>query len=340
MARRLVLAVAGSGKTAHLIGQLDEVHRFLVIAYTNGNVNALRSRIVRRFGYFPKNITLISYFSFLYSICYKPFLKMARKTTGINFEPCSNVFARGVNRYIDSNGCLYSNRLARAIEEENITGEVIARLDKYFDKILIDEFQDISGHDFNFIGSLAPYRGAMIFVGDFFQYTFATSLDGNVNRSLHDNCEGYIERCRRAGIELDIDLLQRSYRCGPTVCAFVSDRLGIPIQSHRNDQTTVRLVTQREEALAIFHDDRVVKLYFKESHRYLGNSKNWGECKGDDHFESVCVVLNPGTMKAFDANRLRELAPMTRNKLYVACTRARQDLLFIPEDMFKDLKTA
>lgn len=338
MAGRLVLAVAGSGKTSHLIDQLDDTHRFLLIAYTNSNVEALRTRIVRRFGHFPVNILLVSYFVFLHSICYKPFLKMRHGTSGINFEPCGNRFARGRDRFIGRDGRLYSNRLARFLVEENVVANVIQRLDKYFDHILIDEFQDISGHDFNLIGALSRVRADLTLVGDYFQYTYATSLDGNVNATLHDDYATYAGRCRAIGLVIDDTTLDRSHRCSVSVCEFVSNRIGIQIRSHRTDQTVVRLVDRIAEAAAIFNDDAVTKLFYQNSNRYPCASRNWGDCKGEDRWMSVCVVLNANTMRHFERDDLRGLPHMTRNKLYVACTRARGDVYFVPEQMYRQLR--
>lgn len=48
--------------------------------------------------------------------------------------------------------------------------------------------------------------------------------------------------------------------------------------------------------------------------------------KGLDHFNDVCVVLNKTTCDLFLKGRLEDLSAQTRNKLYVACTRAHRHL--------------
>jgi hypothetical protein len=58
---------------------------------------------------------------------------------------------------------------------------------------------------------------------------------------------------------------------------------------------------------------------------------NWGDSKGLDSFGDVCVVLNKGTYKAYTQNTLKALAPLTKNKFYVACTRTKGNLYFIQE---------
>ena len=69
MDRKLILSVAGSGKTKLLIDQLDERRRFLVVTYTDKNTDNISRRILRKFGYHPKNITVYTYFEFLMAVC-------------------------------------------------------------------------------------------------------------------------------------------------------------------------------------------------------------------------------------------------------------------------------
>ena len=187
---------------------------------------------------------------------------------------------------------------------------------------------------------LAGVRADLTFVGDFFQYTYATSLDGNVNGRLHNTYAGYVEKCREIGLDVDEASLERSHRCSPTVCEFVTSRIGIQIRSHRSDATEVRLVDREDEAAALFENDDVVKLFYRNSMRYPCKARNWGDCKGEDGFGSVCVVLNTQSLAAYRDNALSRLAPISRNKLYVACTRARDNLYFVPEEFYRSRRIA
>ena len=89
---------------------------------------------------------------------------------------------------------------------------------------------------------------------------------------------------------------------------------------------------------ALYRDPGTVKLFYKEHQKYGCFSQNWGASKGIDCYEDVCVVLNPGNMKAWNAGSFRDINPETRNKLYVACSRARGNLTFVPESLLKDYK--
>ncbi|MEH6639962.1 MAG: hypothetical protein V7717_11845 [Porticoccaceae bacterium] len=186
MDKCLIFAVAGSGKTSYLVDNINLEKRFVLVTYTINNSANLKRKIIEKFGYMPKNIKVFSYFSFLFSFCFKPFLSMELGAKGVVFKENPIRKARGNARYISSNGWLYANRLARFIEEKGILDDVKARLEKYYDVLMIDEVQDFGGHDFNFLAHIAPSNLDMHFVGDFFQHTFDTSRDANVNKNLHN----------------------------------------------------------------------------------------------------------------------------------------------------------
>lgn len=340
MDKSVILAVAGSGKTTHLVKKLDAEKRFLIITYTINNVSNLKSRIAEKFQCLPQNIYLVSYFNFLYSFCYKPTLHYKIRASGINFEPCKNRFAIGINRYRDPGFRLYSNRLAKFLDEQDVMDDVLQRISKYFDYVFIDEVQDFAGHDFNFLKNILAADANVICVGDYFQHTFDTSRDGAVNRSLHDDFISYKKQFTKIGVAVDEETLKKSHRCSPSVCNYVSDKLGIEILSSRTDETAISFIEKQSEADDIFSEDGIVKLFYQDRAKYSGQTRNWGETKGEDRYKDVCVVLNPTTLKSFKDNNLANLNPQTRNKLYVALTRAKGDIYFVPETLYKKYKSS
>jgi len=84
--KRLILAVAGSGKTRYLIDHLNLDERFLIVTYTNTSLNLIKSRIIKKYGYLPKNIKTLTYFEFIYGFCLKPFLLFRYNLKGINWD--------------------------------------------------------------------------------------------------------------------------------------------------------------------------------------------------------------------------------------------------------------
>lgn len=341
MDKRVVFAVAGSGKTTCLVTGLDEARRFLLVTYTEANHDNLRAKVIERFGYLPPNISIYTYFRFLHSFCYRPFLRSKKDSRGITFDAPNRFPVYPLTddrRYMSPSRWLYANRLAKFIEQSGLVGAVVARIEKYFDVFLVDEVQDFGGHDFNFLLAISAAQVDMTFVGDFYQHTFDTSRDGNVNTNLHENYDAYKKRFERAGLKVDTDSLKRSRRCSKSVCDFITEKVGIDIQAHDGRITIVRFEDDPVAVTALYRDPSTVKLFYKEHKKYACFSQNWGASKGIDRYEDVCVVLNPGNVKAWNAGSFRDINPETRNKLYVACSRARGNLTFVPEALLKKYK--
>jgi DNA helicase-2/ATP-dependent DNA helicase PcrA len=341
MDKSVVFAVAGSGKTTRLVAALDEEQRFLLLTYTEANYNNLRAKVIQRFGYMPPNIAIYTYFRFLHSFCYRPFLRSKKDTRGITFNAPDRFPVYPLTddrRYISPSRWLYANRLAKFIEQSGMVDAVVARIEKYFDVFFVDEVQDFGGHDFNFLLNISAAQVRMSFVGDFHQHTFDTSRDGNVNANLHADYDAYKKKFERARFEVDIESLIRSRRCSKSVCDFITEKIGIDIQAHDDRMSDVRFEDDPAVVEALYRDSGTVKLFYKEHQKYDCFSQNWGASKGMDCYEDVCVVLNPGNIKAWKAGSFLDINPETRNKLYVACSRARGHLTFIPETLLKQYK--
>lgn len=340
MDKRVILAVAGSGKTTHIINQLNLDKRSLIITYTNNNISNLRDGILEKFEHFPDNITLMPYFNFLYSFCFRPFLSYKLRTKGINYNRNRNKFVKQtkIEYYIDKQGRIYSNRIAKFLEFKGVLGNVNSRLTKYFDNLFIDEIQDFAGYDFNFLKSISKANIEMTFVGDFYQHTFDTSRDGNVNDPLHDDYSDYKSAFTKMEITVDCETLKKSYRCSPTICNFITENIGIEIYSHKINETEIYILETPRQADDIYKNNDMVKLFYQEHYKYGCYSRNWGDCKGENIYGDVCVVLNKITLNLFEKCNLKELKPLTRNKLYVACSRAKNSLYFVSDEFYRKYK--
>ena len=341
MGKCLMLAVAGSGKTTYLINKLDLEHRFLLVTYTKNNYEHLRHSIVRKFGYFPENIKVLKYFQFLYSFCFKPYSGLGMKAKGIcfDFPPEQTRYHRGSDAFYKTNaGRMFSNRISYYCLINSVE-HIRERLDKYYDFFFIDEVQDLAGHDFNLLLSIIPNRCESLFVGDFFQHTYETSNDGNVNHGLYDLFKRYIKRWKDVGVTIDTNTLARTHRCCAEVCAFVNG-MGIAIESTGEASGHVYIIEREEAADDIIVNDRIPKLFLEKSSMYRSASMNWGASKGIDSFVDVCVVLNKTTQGLLEKGRLNELNPKTKNKLYVACTRAHRHLYIMSYKFLEKYKKA
>ena len=342
MDRRLILSVAGSGKTSFLINTLDLEKRFLIVTYTDNNVANIRGRIIDKFSYIPQNITILSYFQFLIQICYRPFLKDKVKAKGITWrmpDP-KTLRLKRTNPlfYLTKGKYLYYNRIAKLCQM-SCAVLIKERIEKFYDYFMFDEVQDLGGHDFNLVQAIIPTAIDSLFVGDFYQHTFDTSNDGNVNSGLYTDYINYKKHWVMVKIKIDEITLSNSYRCSPTICQFVSSQLNIEIASHCQENTNICFIDNQVDADILFHDNTKVKLFYQEAYKYPCFAENWGKSKGLDNFQDVCIVLNKTILKEYNSNTLNKLKPSVRNKLYVACTRAKKSIYFIPHTFYDRYKS-
>lgn len=336
MDKRVIFAVAGSGKTTYIVDSLSEDKRSLIVTYTVSNFENLSKKIAARFnGKWPENVVLMTYFQFLYHFCYKPLLSDRVKARGIVYKQNPNQFAKQnhLSYYFSPSRYFYSNRLSLFLEKANLTDAIKARIEKYFDEFVIDEIQDIAGRDFNFLESIMTANLNMLFVGDFYQHTFDTSRDGNVNKSLFDDYATYEKRFTRKGFVSDKYTLTNSWRCGKKICDYVTKNLGINISSNRNDEdeTEITFISDPVQVAAIMNNPEIIKLHYQKSYQFGPGHRNWGDTKGEDKHKDVCVMLNKATASLHKKAKLRDLALSTRNKLYVAITRAHGNVYLVYE---------
>lgn len=337
--KRLILAVAGSGKTRFLIKSLNEDEKFLIVTYTHTSLNLINKRIIEKFGYHPTNIKTHTYFDFLYSFCIKPLALFKYNLKGISWDnpPDFTKFKTKENllRYISKNGYLYHNRIAQFAEVECLIDEIKNRLEKFYDHFFFDEFQDLGGHDFNFFMLVVQAKINFLLVGDFFQNTYVTSSDGRTNSNLYSNLDNYIKLIKKANIKIDTKTLENSYRCSPTICDYITQNLGIKIGSNRDDETELTHITDKKKALQLIEDDSIIKLVYQESHKTNFRSKNWGDSKGENDYENTCIILNKTSSLLHKKDKLIESKPRTKNKIYVALSRTKGNCYLIYDQLLK-----
>ena len=338
MDKAVTFAVAGSGKTRSIVESIDPSRRSLVITHTTNTEQDLRKRISEKLGGLPEAVAVSTYFSFLNRFCFKPFLQTDMRSRGISFSAPSQASSRlalaNRLRYMHGDR-IYHCRMAKLLSVKGCLPELRDRVDRYYDDVFVDEVQDFGGHDFNFLLELSSARARFRLVGDFYQHTFSTSHDGNVNKTLHADYAAYRQRFAKAGFDVDTTSLSVSHRCGKTVCDQIAKALGIPIRSAEVSQSEVRIVETQAEADRLHGDPNTVKLLREQHWLYGCNSHNWGACKGLDHYQNVCVVLNDTSWKQFSRGELSQAKPTIRNKLYVAFSRARGNLYLAPERLFR-----
>lgn len=344
MDRKLVLAVAGSGKTRSIIDKLSLEKKSLIITYTHNNYNNLHERVFEKFGEIPKNISIYTYFTFLYTFCYLPCIYYRVGSRSINYNNEHLTFARkgvttsNLQYYQDYNGSLLGNRLALLVSRF-AHAEVLERIERLYDMIIIDEVQDFAAHDFNLINSFSKCGiKEILYVGDYYQHTYDTSRDGNTQRSLFESGYDAYKNAFNSEFVVDDISLSASYRCTKTVCDYVTKNLGINITSKNNKDSRVRIVDSVDEIKCLMKNDNIPKLFYKSHMDYKCASINWGASKGVDKFQDICVVLNPTTWPMVRSGNFSRINKSTKNKLYVAITRAKGSVYFIEQAQLQEYR--
>lgn len=176
MDKRVIFAVAGSGKTMFLTEHLTENSRALLLTHTRNNEANLRAKLIQRFGFIPGGIRVMTWFEFLHGFCCRPLLQQHLQSRGLSFaRPVPGTARTQHLHFQDSSGRLYHRRLSLLLMYRNMMPDICARLAQYCDVVLVDEVQDFAGHDFNFLLGLCSAEISVLLAGDFYQHTFDTS---------------------------------------------------------------------------------------------------------------------------------------------------------------------
>lgn len=363
MDKKLVLAVAGSGKTYLISNSIDPNKRNLILAFTHENIKNINFELLERFGEIPENTIVSTFHSFLFGDCIQPYHQMicdlykvkSFKCEGVMFlKPPEAKIGNEFNKNYVKDICLrhyipynkyYCSRMAKLVIKSDpiLLQVVINRINKFYDALYIDEYQDFRNNEFEFLRRIiGGFNGDVLLVGDYYQHS--VSGDNNTGAPFGTTIkpitiQEYRKKIKKIGITIDDTILSKSRRCSESVCALIKTKMGIEITSFNDHSGEVVFISDITEATRILSDDSICKLVFNDSRNYSFPCINWSYSKGDT-FEKTCVILTKDTSKLLDDDFDCEgLAPITRNMLYVALTRSRTDVYLLPKNVFDKLKS-
>jgi DNA helicase II / ATP-dependent DNA helicase PcrA len=227
MANYLTLAVAGARKTQGIVeycASLPADRRALVLTYTQTNQAELRHRLANVAGK-HSGIVAMGWFTFLlreFARPFLPFMFAGERVYGFNFDGRPHRMATGRGRFLDSNGAVYACELGRLAHElvGASNGALMRRLECIYDEILIDEVQDLSGHDWEIVDVLLGSALDVRMVGDIRQSVLSTNPRSGKNKKY-----AYAEavkwfREREACGVLRITENVTTWRCHPKIAEF------------------------------------------------------------------------------------------------------------------------
>lgn len=368
MAKRVILAVAGAGKTYHICHKIDPSKRNLILAFTHENIHNIQKELCAAHGCIPELTTVTTFDSFVYHylvLPYEPSIAEHFSNAGFTSRgictidpPPMRIQGKSGNmisnplyfkkdrlaHYITKKRQYYCATLSELVlqvkkNRESLVKRASARLNLFYDCVLIDEFQDFREYDYELIMALAKHLNDVLLVGDYHQHSVsATNNSGKpFKKRSGDVCyDDFVAELKSAGFEVDITTLSKSRRCSSEVCQYVTQKLGINITSHGENVGTVIWVNQN--AAAILEDQQIMKLVYKDAGSYSFRAMNWSYSKGDT-MDAACVILTDNFEKlADDKFSTQRISDTTINKLYVAMTRSRGNLYLMKASTFKALK--
>lgn len=373
MAKRVILAVAGAGKTYHICHTLQSEKKNLILAYTHENIHNIKRELIDAYGKIPELTNVMTFDSFIYRylVCpYEPtilqhFGREGFKRKGITTQapPLKQTIVKTkdgskkaianpryfskdkLEHYISPGGYYYCATLSEIILQVkkgkfSLIKEVAAALNMFYDQIMIDEFQDFREYDFDLITGLAKHLDNILLVGDYFQHSVsAINNSGKPFKSKGKDVSysDFISLLKKLHFEVDETTLQTSRRCSQKVCNYVQKKLAINISSGTDQCGEVIWVKDNIEE--VLENDAITKLVYNNAVKYAFAAVNWSYSKGDT-MDNVCVILTDDFDSMDNADfSCGSLSSSTVNKLYVAMTRTRGDLYLLKGTDFKKIRT-
>jgi DNA helicase-2/ATP-dependent DNA helicase PcrA len=213
-------------------------------------------------------------------------------------------------------------------------GQPIRRFEQIFDRLFIDESQDLAGYDLELVEYLLKSATEITLVGDYRQATYTTNDSGKNKQHARSNIVERFKEWEAAKL-CNIEYQTDSRRCVQTICDFAD--LFFPRAPKTQSLNTV--VTGHDGIFAV--ERRHVADYHARFHpqsmRYnrthmvtVGKPINFGAAKGMT-FDRTLIYPHGPLRKYLETGKLAD-AGKDIPKLYVAVTRARQSATFVVED--------
>jgi superfamily I DNA/RNA helicase len=342
---KVIIASAGSRKTTHIVESALDLKdkKILITTYTNENLDQINTYLIQKNRVAPKNITVVSWFSFLLQDGVRPYqnhLTSKGRVDSICFTEIPEAIKKRFkksnvdNYFLTSANNIYRDRVADFVCEcdDRSNGLVVKRLEKIYNYIFIDEVQDFAGYDFTLLEKLLKSSISIVVVGDPRQGTFSTNNSTKNKRFKKNNIIEWINIKKKAGL-LDLECRNECYRCNQVICDF-ADAL-FPSFSKtisKNFETTPHdgiFFIKPDEVLDYVktHNPKILRYSVKTETLGLP-AVNFGSSKGRT-YERV-LIFPTQSIKDYLKNRdLSKLKDQTKAKFYVAITRAKHSVAFV-----------
>ena len=339
-ANEAIIAAAGSGKTEHILDAalVDPSTRSLIVTYTNENLREINSRLWEKAGGQPTNVATMTWFEFLLRHGVKPY--QSYKTSigrirSINFVTENPPFAKRADfesYYLDSASNVYRDAVSDlAFVLDGLSGgRVINRVGAIYDRILVDEVQDLAGYDLEFLQLLLASKIQVVMVGDPRQAIYLTNRSNKNSQFRGAKLVDWLQAREKDGL-CAIQTMNTSHRCNQTICDFADSIYPAMPKTH-----SANLDELEHMGIVLVHQDHLeayLGAYGAQELRWDRRAalagptaRNFGQVKGQA-FDRV-VIHPTGSITEF-IEKGSALAEVTAAKFYVAVTRARHSVAIV-----------
>ncbi len=336
---RVVIASAGGRKTTYIIEEAlkKTEEKILITTYTLENLDQINSYLIEQNGHVPKNITALSWFTFLLRDGVRPYqnyMLANKKVRSVDFQSRPSIYIKKSEQayFINSASNIYRDRVSDFVCEGNkvTTGLIIKRLEKVFDYIYVDEIQDLAGWDQEFVELLLLSSIKITLVGDPRQATYTTNNANKNKATKGKHMKQWVDELSKKGI-LDIEERVECFRSNQDICNF-ADRLfpQLPKSVSKNDARTghdgIFFIKPKELPSYFAKYKPKILRWDRRSDTLDFPAMNIGLSKGRTFERVVIFPTNP--MKEYLRTKDIEKAGDI-SKLYVAITRAKHSVAFV-----------
>ncbi|MGY2901832.1 UvrD-helicase domain-containing protein [Bradyrhizobium sp. URHC0002] len=340
----VIIAAAGGGKTTRIVQRALErsAERSALVTYTQNNVQEIAGKLYTINRSIPPHTEVWSWYSFLLRELARPYQSalIQWRIKGIHWsQQRSDRFAKQSNTerfYFDSDKLIYSDKIAQFICacDNASQGAVVRRLEQRFDRIYIDEVQDLAGYDLDLVELILRSKIRVTLVGDHRQSTFRTNNSARNRGYVGTKIKKKFQEWNTAGLcevtnELD------TYRCNQSIAAFADNLFP-------DDPRTIshNLSDTGHDGVFYIHSREVDEYMKKYRPQVLRldvktdcsgyDALNFGESKGLS-FDRVLIFphqLGKRWLSTGDSSYVSGSA----SKLYVGITRARYSVTFVLDE--------
>lgn len=341
----LTLAVAGSGKTQRIVDACSTAEpneRILVLTYTSENQKELKKRLARNAGN-HHGIDVSGWFSFLigdFVRPYLPFLYPDRRVRGFDFKspPQQRVKNEEWRRYFNNQSevrKVHLSQLAHRVNEAAAEAP-IRRLERIYDRIFIDEVQDLCGWDLEILECLMKSRIPLQMVGDVRQAILVTNPQERKNKKYKYMRIWDWFRRQEGALQLSIHQECTTFRCRPEIAKFADSLFSKDL----GFETTVSLNSTETAHDGIYFVKSSDADAYVESYNPLFLRRNANSGRGLAYLHPMNIGISKGLGREHVLiyptdemvkwlSKQSVLEEQRAAYMYVAITRAQQSVAFI-----------